>query len=179
MELAPRFAPIVAEHLLLRPLAVAEAAAVAAYHRDPTVARYQGWGVVDRSEIERDLTAMQSRIPCDVPGAWFQLALVERAGGALVGDLGVRRLTEAHDAAEIGYTVAPPYQRRGYATEAVRAVSDWLLGRRALARVIAVMDGRNAASIAVAERAGFARVSCVETRHGGAPTVLLTYERRA
>jgi RimJ/RimL family protein N-acetyltransferase len=172
------FAPIVAERVMLRPLAVDEAPLVVAYRRDPTVARYQGWGVVDPGEIERDLAAMQARTPCDVPGPWFQLAVVERQSGAIAGDIGVRVLGEAHDSAEIGYTIAPPFQNNGYATEAVTAACEWMFAARGLARVIAVMDSRNAASIAVAENAGFLRVSCIETRHAGEPTSLLTYERR-
>ncbi len=46
------------------------------------------------------------------------------------------------------------------------------------ARVIAVMEGQNTASLRVAERAGFTRISCIETRHRGEPGLLLTYERR-
>ncbi|HUQ04009.1 MAG TPA: GNAT family N-acetyltransferase [Kofleriaceae bacterium] len=172
------FAPIVAERLMLRPLAVEEARIVVAYRRDPTVARFQGWGVVDPGEIERDLAAMQVRTPCDIPGPWFQLAVVERATGAIVGDLGVRVLGEAPDAAEIGYTIAPAYQRQGYATEAVCAMLEWLLGPRDLARVIAIVDGRNTPSIAVVENAGFHRVACLETKVNGSLGSLLTYERR-
>lgn len=172
------FAPIVAERLRLRPFAVEEARIIVAYRRDPTVARFQGWGVVDPGEIERDLAAMRTRTPCDAPGPWFQLAVVARATGGIVGDVGVRVLTEEPDAAEIGYTIAPAHQGQGYATEAVSALCEWLLGPRALARVIAVVDGRNAPSIAVAENAGFHRIALVETRHAGAPTAFLTYERR-
>jgi aminoglycoside 6'-N-acetyltransferase len=174
-----RFDPISAERLLLRPFRLAEAAQVIAYRRDPAVARYQGWGVVDPGEIERDLADMTVRVPCDRPGPWFELGIVVQPGGAIVGDLGVRVLTDAPDTAEIGYTVAPAFQNRGYATEAVGALCDWLLGERGLARVIAIVDGRNIASIAVAERTGFARIACFETRHQGTPSTLLTYERRA
>lgn len=173
------FDPIIAERLLLRPLAIEEAPVIVAYRRDPRVARFQGWGVVDPGEIERDLATMQSRTPCDVPGPWFQLAVVERATRAIAGDVGVRVLGEAHDTAEIGYTIAPAYQGRGYATEAVCAVCEWMLGPRRLARIIAVVDGRNAPSIAVAENAGFHRVACLDTRVNGAAGALLTYERRA
>ncbi len=179
MQCVTGFAPIVGERVLLRPLLRAEARLVIAYRRDPQVARFQGWGVVDPGEIERDLAAMEPRTPCDVPGPWFQLAIVERERDLLVGDLGVRVLSEAQDNAEIGYTVAPAYQGRGYATEAVSAICAWLLGPRGLARVIAIMDGRNTPSISVAESAGFTRAAAIESKHGGAPTTLLTYERRA
>jgi RimJ/RimL family protein N-acetyltransferase len=173
------FSPIITERVLLRPLRVEEAPEVVAYRRDPRVARYQGWGVVDPGEIERDLAGMAGRTPCDVPGPWFQLAIVEVASDALAGDLGVRLLGERPDAAEIGYTVAPGFQRLGYATDAVRAMCDWMLGPRALARVIATIDASNLPSLLVIERSGFVRIAAVETKHAGVAASLLTYERRA
>ena len=172
------FEPILAERVVLRRLEVSEAPVVTGYRRDPRVARFQGWGVVDPGEIERDLAAMESRTPADVPGPWFQLAIVEVASDSVAGDIGVRVLSDAPDTAEIGYTVAPAFQRLGYATEAARALCGWLFGVRELDRVIATVDARNTPSIIVAERAGFVRVACIETRHGGTPTALLTYERR-
>ncbi|MBE7449828.1 MAG: GNAT family N-acetyltransferase [Kofleriaceae bacterium] len=168
--------PLAAGPVRLRRLAMAEVPAVVAYRRLPEVARYQGWGVVDPGEIERDLQAMTAREPCDAPGPWFQLAIERAADGALVGDLGVRLVDAA--SAEIGYTIAPAHQRQGLATAAVDGICHWLLGPRRLARVIAVMEGQNTASLRVAERAGFTRISCIETRHRGEPGLLLTYERR-
>lgn len=172
------FQPIEGAGVDLRRLDPAEAALVIGYRRDPRVARYQGWGVVDPGEIERDIAAMVGRTPCDVPGPWFQLAIVERSSNQVAGDIGVRLVTEAPDTAEIGYTVAPAFQRLGYATEAVQLLCGWLLGPRELARVIATVDARNLPSIVVVERSGFVRTACVETRAGGALTSLFTYERR-
>jgi RimJ/RimL family protein N-acetyltransferase len=172
------FQPIVSPRVMLRRLDPAEAALVIGYRRDPRVARFQGWGVVDPGEIERDIAAMVGRAPADVPGPWFQLAIVERASDAVAGDIGVRVLVDAPDAAEIGYTVAPAFQRLGYATDAVRLLCDWLLGPRELARVLATVDSRNTPSMVVVERAGFTRIACVETKAGGALTSFFTYERR-
>lgn len=176
---APPFAPILAERVLVRRLRVDEAPTVVGYRRDPRVARYQGWGVVDPGEIERDLAVMAEQEPCGAPGPWVQLAIVERASDALAGDIGVRVLHERPDTAEIGYTVAPAFQRLGYATDAVCALCDWILGPRGLARVIATIEGSNTPSRIVIERAGFARIAVLETKHAGVAASLLTYERRA
>lgn len=173
------FEPLAAPPVRLRPLAVAEAPVVVAYRRDPRVARYQAWGVVDPGEIERDLTAMATRTPCDLPGPWFQLAITLADSDTVVGDIGVRLRQDELDTAEVGYTVAPAFHGRGFATAAVRALCGWLLGPRGLARVVATIDGRNAPSIAVVERSGFTRICCIETRHTGVRATLLTYERRA
>jgi len=171
------FVPILSPRVLLRRLDPSEAPLVIGYRRDPRVARFQGWGVVDPGEIERDLTAMVGRDPADAPGPWFQLAIVERASDAVAGDIGVRVLTEAPDTAEIGYTVAPAFQRLGYATDAVNALCAWILGARGLTRVIATIEGSNTPSRIVVERAGFARIAVLETKHAGVAASLLTYER--
>jgi RimJ/RimL family protein N-acetyltransferase len=172
------FQPLIGHGVELRALVPSEAGVVIRYRRDPRVARFQGWGVVDPGEIERDIAAMVGRTPCDVPGPWLQLAIVERVSGAIAGDLGVRLLADAADTAEVGYTVAPAFQRLGYASEAVRLMCAWLLGPRELARVLATIDSRNVPSIGVVERTGFARIACIETRAGGAPAWLYTYEKR-
>lgn len=57
------------------------------------------------------------------PG-WFQYG-IEREH-VLIGDVGVN-LHENRMQAEIGFTLAPAYQGRGYATEAVRRVVGYLL----------------------------------------------------
>lgn len=43
---------------------------------------------------------------------------------------------------------------QGFATEAATALRDWALGERGLASVVSYVDGRNAASIRLAERLG-------------------------
>lgn len=161
--------------LVLRPLDLGDVEVVTAYRRDPIVARFQGWGVEDAGDIERGIREMQTRAPLMVPGPWSQLGVVY--GGVLVGDVGVRVLAEEPGAVEIGYTIAPAWQGRGFATEAVRGVCAWALdGPRV--RVVATIDGRNGASIAVVERAGFVVIARADGKHAGEPTTFVTYERR-
>jgi aminoglycoside 6'-N-acetyltransferase len=57
--------------------------------------------------------------------------------------------------AEIGFTLAPEYQGKGYATEAVRGLLNHLFVERNLHRVSAECDARNAASAGLLKRLGF------------------------
>jgi RimJ/RimL family protein N-acetyltransferase len=61
---------------------------------------------------------------------------------------------------EIGYSIAPWARGRGYATETARALADWGLAHGA-PRVHLYVDVRNAASLAVARRAGFTQEGVV------------------
>jgi aminoglycoside 6'-N-acetyltransferase len=57
--------------------------------------------------------------------------------------------------AELGFTLAPAYQGKGYATEAVRGMLEHLFTERNLHRVSAECDARNTASARLLERVGF------------------------
>ncbi|WP_194283001.1 GNAT family N-acetyltransferase [Saccharothrix syringae] len=140
-----------AERVLLRPFAEGDAPVFAAYRSDPDVARYQGWdapfSLAQAEEFVREVAALD----VDEPG-WFQFAV--EVGGELVGDVGVN-LHPNRMQAEIGYTLAPAHQGRGYATEAVRRVLEHLFDERGLYRVGAECDARNERSARLLTRLGF------------------------
>jgi len=75
----------------------------------------------------------------------------------MIGDCALHALAESPGAIEIGFTLAPAHQGKGYATEAVACLLDYAFGRLAKGRAIAITDVHNTASIAVLERLGFAR----------------------
>jgi [ribosomal protein S5]-alanine N-acetyltransferase len=56
---------------------------------------------------------------------------------------------------EIGYSVLPAFQRRGYATEMMRAILDWIERDRRVRLVRAETDAENVASRALLSRLGF------------------------
>ncbi len=58
---------------------------------------------------------------------------------------------------ELGYVIAREYWRRGIATEASRAVTDWALEQASLWRVWAFVDVDNVASARVLEKIGMTR----------------------
>jgi RimJ/RimL family protein N-acetyltransferase len=113
------------------------------YRRDPEVARYQSWGTdYSRADAER-LVAGQpdGRLPS--PGSWLQLAVRETVSGALLGDLALHRLDEQPDTFEIGVTLARSSQGRGVASEALRALLDFVFDHEHAHRVVAFCDSRN------------------------------------
>ena len=143
------------ERLVLRRFRLADAATLAAYRSDPDVARYQSWSAPFPPERARALVAgFVARDP-ESPG-WFQWAIEHAADRVHIGDLGVA-LHENRMQAEIGFTLAPAYQGRGYAAEAVRGMLDHLFRVRGLHKVSAEADARNIASARVLERVGFVR----------------------
>jgi RimJ/RimL family protein N-acetyltransferase len=111
-------------------------------------------------------------------GGDWGFGLFERASGAVLGSVGLHR-REAPDALEIGYWIRTDAMGRGFATEAVRALTGIALGQAA--RVEIRCDPRNARSIAVARRAGFRHLTTLvgsSTTPSGEPRDTMVWECR-
>ncbi|WP_420594607.1 GNAT family N-acetyltransferase [Deinococcus sp.] len=141
--------------LHLRPLALADAPAFAAYHTDPEVARYQSWDV-PYSLAKAEALARESEAAPLLGELWATLMLL--AGETMLGNLSLH-LT-GHRTAEVGFTLAREHWGKGYALEGLNALLDWLFTGADLHRVHASLDPRNERSAALLGRAGFRYEGC-------------------
>jgi RimJ/RimL family protein N-acetyltransferase len=170
------FEPLETKRLVLRRSRLEDAAAISGYRSDPNVHRYQGWERTDVEGIRGQIEEMSRRAPGE-PGGWVQLSVEERDGGRLVGDIGLSPVDDDPGVIEIGYTIAPPYQGRGYATEAVGALVAYALGTLEADVVRAYASAENLPSIRVAEKVGMSLVERFQRRHGDAVWFGVRYER--
>jgi RimJ/RimL family protein N-acetyltransferase len=86
-------------------------------------------------------------------GLW---AVVEKKERQVIGFCGFSRFPDVggQSETEIGYRLARAYWGRGLATEAAIAVRDFGFQTLCLPRLVAIIDPKNMASIAVAEKVG-------------------------
>lgn len=87
-------------------------------------------------------------------------ALERREDGAFLGFCGVklgREDTPIHDEIEIGWRLARPYWRQGYAREAAQASLDWVWDNLDVDSVAAITAVGNAKSWGLMERLGMVR----------------------
>jgi RimJ/RimL family protein N-acetyltransferase len=126
-----------------------------AYRSDPDVARYQSWATTYAPADAERLVASQHGVAFARPGAWVQVAAIDRLSGALCGDCAVRVATDQPLTAEVGVTFAPAKQGSGLATEALGAVVTRLFEQHGVHRVHAQADDRNLAVQRLLERLGF------------------------
>jgi RimJ/RimL family protein N-acetyltransferase len=166
MRADAEFRSLVTERLVLRRSRPEDAGAISAYRSDPTVNRYQGWDRTDAEGIRAEIEEMAGRAPGGA-GGWVQFSVEERDGGRLVGDVGINAVDGEPGVAKIGYTIAPAFQGRGYATEAVRALVEYAFDTLGAERVRAFAAAENVPSIRVAENAGLRLVERYEHRYGG------------
>ncbi len=73
---------------------------------------------------------------------------------ALVGSVGIVRVDWDNRCAEIGYWAVPEHRRRGYMTEATRALADWAISQ-GIQRVELFIAPGNTGSMKLAQNAGF------------------------
>jgi len=146
--------PLSSPRLLLRRLQGGDAAALYSYRSLPDVARYQAWESFGPDDAAR-LIESQSHSEPGVPGTWFQLAIVEKATESLMGDCGLHCRQDDPRQMEVGITLAPIHQGRGYATEALVCLLDFVFGTLGKHRVSAVTDAENPAAASLFRRLGF------------------------
>lgn len=74
----------------------------------------------------------------------------------IIGTVSIRNIVKgSFMSAMIGYKLLPEYTGRGYATEAVRKLTDEAMRSEELHRIVAYVQPDNAASIRVLEKCGF------------------------
>jgi len=84
----------------------------------------------------------------------YQWAIVLRELGEPIGSIGVVRQNEDAAAAELGYCIGEAFWHRGYVSEALRAVMDFLFDEVGYNRLSAIHDIRNPRSGAVMKACG-------------------------
>jgi aminoglycoside 6'-N-acetyltransferase len=154
----PDFDRLLTPRLVIRRFAPADAASFARYRSIPEVARYQSWDAPYPPEQARAFVGWLADAHPDEPGEWFQLAIAPRdEPDRLIGDCGFRARGNEPSIADVGFTLDPEVQGRGYATEAVGEVLRYLFEDRGKHKVCADCDTRNEPSWRLLERLGFER----------------------
>jgi RimJ/RimL family protein N-acetyltransferase len=75
----------------------------------------------------------------------------------VIGSIGFHGRPDAERRLEVGYSIDPPYRRRGFAREAVQAMLDWAYATHGIARFVASVSPSNDASLGLIGQFGFTR----------------------
>jgi RimJ/RimL family protein N-acetyltransferase len=149
--------------LLLKDLTVDDAEALFAYRHLPEVTKFQGWMPTAVSDavtfIKEDICHVMNQ-----PDTWFQLGIFIFPDKTLIGDVGIHFFPEVFKEAqkpeptgivEVGITVSPAHQGKGYASEAILRILEFLFEELHKNKVIASVDPENKKSMALMKKAGF------------------------
>ena len=141
------------ERLIMRPITLDDKRAIFEYRRDKEVNKYQGWIPETVEDAEIFIGKISKEI--NVPETWFQFVIIEKEYQKIIGDLGIHFLDLENQQAEIGCTLNKDFQDKGYATESVKKVIDYLFKELNKHRIITSIDPDNKSSIRLVERIGF------------------------
>ena len=138
------------DRLLVRPFRPDDWRDLFAYLSRPEIYEFEPGEPID-AEAARAMAVERSK------GRAFW-AVELRAEGRMIGHLYFQPIEPAElRTYELGYIFNPGYQRRGYATEAARALVDHAIAELGLRRAIAQCNPANIASWRVLEKIGFVR----------------------
>ena len=141
------------ERLILREFVPDDWPAVLAYQQDPRYLQFYPFFTRTESDAKEFVQWFLDE-QAESPRRRFQLAVVLRESGELIGNAGIRRKPENDWEADIGYEIAPEHWRRGYATEAAAALIDHGFSQMGLHRISSWCIAENGASARVSEKLG-------------------------
>lgn len=139
--------------VVLRPFSAADTPAVREAALDPLIPLITTVPAVpDDTTLRAYLDRQQARA---ATGRGYSLAIADAATNEAVGQIGLWPHDDGR--ASIGYWIAPSARRRGYASHALQALSQWGLGVLDVARLELYIEPDNEPSWRTAERAGYQR----------------------
>jgi RimJ/RimL family protein N-acetyltransferase len=146
--------PVLTDRLLLRPYRPDDLDAVLDLFGRADVSRYLLWEPMD---LEAATALLRRRLTTNriaKEGDGILLVVTEQATDRFVGEVMLQLTSAASRQGEIGWSIHPDMQGRGYATEAAREMLRLGFESLGLHRIMADSDPRNAASIKVMEKLG-------------------------
>lgn len=141
------------DRLYLRPVTIEDKESLFEYRSDSETNKYQGWIPRKIEDVEVFIGKISNEI--NVPETWFQFVIIEQKSNSLIGDLGVHFIDNENKQVEVGCTLNKNYQGKGYATESLRKIIDYLINTLKKHRVLTSIDPLNINSIKLVERLGF------------------------
>ena len=155
MELSSPDFRISTLRLILRPMVLADETDLFQYQSDPDVVRYIPWPERTREQVHTALVNALGVNKLESEGDYALLGIVLPSENKVIGQMALMYSSNQNQAAEFGYVLNPAYGGHGYATEASKAVVDYLFGTEKFHRVFAKLDPRNSSSEELLKRLGF------------------------
>ena len=139
------------ERLFLRSVKLSDAVSIIRYRSNPIVYTYQNWKPETLEDVKSFIRESISSVP-NIPNTWHQLGIFIKENRELIGDIGIHFIDNLQ--VEIGFTLSLEYSSKGYATEAVVEIINYMFYALKKHRVIASVDPRNIKSISLLNRIG-------------------------
>ena len=123
------------------------------YRNDSRCSRYQRYEDSGRAYLQKFVQDFSdSTFPSAAPEQHY--AIVQNTDGVMIGDLSVF-FTQKDNCFTLGITIAPAFQKQGYAYELLRTVTSRLRAQYPTVDLVALIEKENTGSIALFKKLGF------------------------
>ena len=142
------------ERLILRRIRMEDAEEVFKnWTSDDDVSRYMTWETHKSVEDTKNWISFVNQ-NCNYSTSFEWVVLVKETG-ELIGSIGAYFKEEKDNRFEVGYGYSKKYWRKGYATESLKGVMDYLINEKKIKRFYCAHAKDNPASGAVMQKVGF------------------------
>ncbi|WP_417884514.1 GNAT family N-acetyltransferase [Vibrio rumoiensis] len=148
------------ERLILRRLSLADVPALTEILSDSEVMKHSVNGVYDESATRKFVKWCLSCYESHGVGPW---ALIDKKASVLIGFCSAGpEMVDGVEEINLGYRLARRYWNKGLASEAARAVLNYVFGKKLFNSVVVIIEPEHLASLKVAENAGFSKFALLE-----------------
>ncbi|MDO4944156.1 MAG: GNAT family N-acetyltransferase [Ruminococcus sp.] len=166
--------PIETEHFILRPIKETDAEAMYAnWASSPAVAEYVTWNAHENVEVSRHLCRTWEERAKNID--FFHWTLVLKSIGEPIGTIGAVSIDIDKKSAEIGYCMGNKWWNKGYMTECLGAVTEYLFDKIGFEEITAYHDIDNPASGKVMKKCGMKFICSKEKTVKGLERTVLYY----
>jgi RimJ/RimL family protein N-acetyltransferase len=148
--------PVVTQRLIIRRMGETDLLDFLAYQTHPEVLGYMPIEPFTEEQAMRFL-ARQAVVEIGDEGGYIAFAVHHVGDAKMIGEVGIYLSPNAQSKGDIGWSLHPKYQGRGYATEAAQVLLTYGFVHRKLHRITSGCDTRNTASFLLMERLGMRR----------------------
>ncbi len=165
--------------LILRDYVPADWQAVHRYGRREDILVYEPWGPNSETDtqafIARAMAGSEKK-----PRKLFELAVILKRNGELIGGCGFEINKENPMRGTLGYIINPVYWRNGFASEAANGLISFMVRHHGILEIEGICDARNLASQRVMEKCEMLKIKEVkeDVRIKGSYRRLYIYEKK-
>jgi RimJ/RimL family protein N-acetyltransferase len=141
------------ERLLIRDITIYDKHAIFNYRSDTEANKFQSWIPESLEDVENFIQRNNKEF--NQPESWYQVLITDMETKAVIGDIGIHFFGSENLQVELGITLNKFFQGKGYASEALKGVIDFLFNDLKKHRIMTSVDPDNVDSIKLMERIGF------------------------
>lgn len=127
--------------LTLRPIELKDRIEVYKYRSNPEISQHLSFVPESLEDVDHFITKNPKEF--NLPETWFQLVIVFKETNEVIGDIGVQFLGKENKQIELGYTLSSLHQNKGFASEAIGKVIDFLFTDLNKHRIVLSIDPEN------------------------------------